>query len=282
MADETRLVVDFQAFFDNDKNFIVKEFAIVDITNRAYVVLHFLPPYAFERLNHARRKSNDWLMENFHRLSWSDGEIEYDTRKIVDVILSFNPQMVFVKSLQKHKFLTDLLSRVSNFKHITVLDIEREGCCEKPKKITNFLKCPIKTHANGDSFVKCALHNAISYNEWLNKPLHCCDYTREKDRLDSFGKVWSDKIDFFSPARSIAKIGFYYVGSSDVIKCAWCGIQLSNLMVKSNIVDLHNSLAPRCPSLIDYVPNVPLALEKVISRMKEVPGVTVNVRKPLE
>lgn len=72
-----RCIIEFQSFVDNEKRFIVKELVVMDLQTN--VVNHFLlkPPYSFKKLSYIAKKTNKWLMNNFHYIAWSEGFVNY-------------------------------------------------------------------------------------------------------------------------------------------------------------------------------------------------------------
>lgn len=263
-----RVIVEFNAYQDNNKHFIVKELAVVSIEQRSYIVLHFLPPYSLESLNKKSRHVVHWLENKFHRLAWSSGNLPYNEDIIYKTIKALNPSTILTKGLQKQQYLHRLFGYDGDTK---VLNIETEGC-PKPVTIDTSPLCPITEHNSGQQQggeIKCALHIALHNAEWLTKPStspSTADFTREKDRLDTFLN-WQVE-NAFSPSAKLAEYGFQYEGVKDALKCVWCGVTFSDFSVCTNVRDMHTRYSPQCPSIVGYVPNVPLALETIVPRVR--------------
>lgn len=66
-------VIEFQAFRDNEDKYIVKEMVILDLfTNVVYYFL-FKPPYSLKKLNNKSTRTNKWLTNYFHHITWKEG-----------------------------------------------------------------------------------------------------------------------------------------------------------------------------------------------------------------
>jgi len=109
------VVVDIQAFIDNNNCFIVKECAVVSVDGS--FVEHWIvaPPYDFYELNKKKRQETVWLRLNHHGLRWDDGGIEY--RTFIDNLKSvcFGTRRVFAKGREKclfKKFITSPSNRL--------------------------------------------------------------------------------------------------------------------------------------------------------------------------
>lgn len=87
------------------------------------------------------------------------------------------------------------------------------------------------------------------------------DLDIEKCRLKTFDKKWPHL--FISP-KILAKIGFYYVGPHDEVRCHFCKVEISNWEMGDNEITEHERWAFRlvkkeCPLLTrKYTRNIPL------------------------
>lgn len=70
-------VVEFQAFRNNQDKFIVKELAFFDISTNVVNYFLFKPPFPFKKLNTKSSRTNKWLMEHLHHITWDEGFTEY-------------------------------------------------------------------------------------------------------------------------------------------------------------------------------------------------------------
>ena len=63
-------VVEFQAFRGVQNEYVIKEFAAVDLTTRCFTVAFFAPPYELSRLTAKTIRTNEWLERRYHLLGW--------------------------------------------------------------------------------------------------------------------------------------------------------------------------------------------------------------------
>lgn len=101
------VVVEFEGFQLLPHAFIVKELAVV---NRAGLRFRrtFLPPYPWAELCSKRKKTYDWLIQNFHGLTWESGDLPYTSlRPILEVVFSLYSD-IYVKEGKKLSFYRNL------------------------------------------------------------------------------------------------------------------------------------------------------------------------------
>jgi len=144
-----KAVVEFQAFKDNDNEFIVKEFAIVGfargaVTFQAQVL--FKSPYDYDTLNSKMQRTARWLTRHYHNINWDDGDTVYNDELISSLCKPFD--VIYTKGTEKAKFLRKF--------HNNVLEID-ESLYVDSSKVTCFF-----TKHNKD-FVHCALNSAHVY-----------------------------------------------------------------------------------------------------------------------
>ncbi|CAK1555300.1 unnamed protein product [Leptosia nina] len=71
------------------------------------------------------------------------------------------------------------------------------------------------------------------------------DMHREEERLKTFDK-WP--VTFLSP-ELLARNGFYYLGSSDKVRCAFCKVEIMRWVEGHDPEKDHQLWAPQCPFL---------------------------------
>lgn len=159
-------VVDFEAYRGDDRQFIVKELAIVDVQHGLSRVILFKSPFDRACLNRKSQRIADWLEHNLHGISWTEGEVDYThLHKIIyDVCQMYS--VVFTKGLEKARFLSAL--------HTNVRDLNDECAPKYDDAFCDpFFRCNVRNHNytdtdNGNKYVyKCALRKASYFAMWL-------------------------------------------------------------------------------------------------------------------
>lgn len=91
-------IVDLQGFKDNFNNFIVEEFSFATKNMKFSDIIP--STCAFDELSAPKQKSANWLTQNFHGITWYDGDI--DVIELQDTIKPIlNNKIVFVKGEEK-------------------------------------------------------------------------------------------------------------------------------------------------------------------------------------
>ena len=139
--------------------YIVKELACVDLKNENEQKMQsflFQSPYAQIRVRPSIRKSNTWVENNLHKISWEDGYIPYFRLTEILETVCQNQKHIFTKGSEKAKFLSTLIGK-------TVTDLDKMSCPKAEKINLAVLSCSFhhKEH--------CALHKCLKYAAWLNE-----------------------------------------------------------------------------------------------------------------
>jgi len=100
-------ICDLQGFFDNNNQFVLKEFCICDLDGTVSYHCLFQPPYPWDSLSHKVQNTNKYCSRNLHGLNWESGVLNYDdlTKTLRSATSKY--KMIFVKGLDKKKFLDD-------------------------------------------------------------------------------------------------------------------------------------------------------------------------------
>lgn len=163
-------VVEFQAFRGERNEYIVKEFAIVDIKTYCSIVIQFAPPYEHSRLPVKTQKTNEWLQRHYHRLSWDDGNVPYTELMLTIVDICSHFSVLYTKGLEKTNFLRQY--------HGNVIDLnDLFAPCVSRSFFSSIMQCPVSQHQQ--KHAQCALHNALFYASWR----------REKEKIDHTSSV---------------------------------------------------------------------------------------------
>lgn len=237
-------ICEFQAFYDDDNQFIIKEMVVVDIQKREYIHLHFLPPYERSKLSSSKQRTVLWLENKFHGLIWEDGSLEFSLKTLKSVLSPFSS--IYTKGAEKRNFLKSIVD-------VKIYDLDKFKSLIPKLCTDNKIVCPVGGRHKAN--MRCALHKALHLAKWLTRSVMYCDYRREYDRLNSF-------TNHFQQVKEIVKLGFYENGGS--ICCVWCGMCYSDRIC--DVVDKHYKNSSLCDSLIGFVNNIPITLERIIPR----------------
>lgn len=93
----------------------------------------------------------------------------------------------------------------------------------------------------------------------------------EEKRLETFNEDWPHA--FILP-HILAKVGFYYTGPSDQVKCYFCNINVNSWEMGDNEINEHSRWSPNCPLLngqnTSNIPKEPISeLNELILQHKE-------------
>jgi hypothetical protein len=115
-------ILDVQAFRGPGNKFIPKEISIIEIFDSEVVSYLFEPPYSWNWLPQRCKRTNYWLIYNYHGLPWTSGELSLDSIKetLEDVVKS--AKKIHVKGLEKKYWLEEELDTDN------VIDLDILGC----------------------------------------------------------------------------------------------------------------------------------------------------------
>lgn len=77
MIEERPCVVEIQAFLNSNDEFIVKELTFLDMNTNVVYYFLFKSPFPFRQLHKKAQRSNKWLMNNYHYITWEEGFTSY-------------------------------------------------------------------------------------------------------------------------------------------------------------------------------------------------------------
>lgn len=164
-------ILDFQGFKSEKNEFIVKEICIVSRDEGFYELHLFLPPYPFNTLTENVRKQVIWLEKNYHGLFWNSGVKLYDELQDIFEPVGLKGK-VFVKGLEKQKFISQLLSKYP----VTVENLEDLGCPALDVLERNASSSILKPcHFNHEGRKHCAYKNCVGILQWLKTEQLLCD-----------------------------------------------------------------------------------------------------------
>lgn len=100
-----KCIIEFQSFWGNLNEFIVKELVIMDLSTNVVNYFLFKAPHSIKKLCYKAKKTNNWLTKNYHYISWNEGFVNY---KELDNIMYFYCQqygVIYTTGLQKTNWI---------------------------------------------------------------------------------------------------------------------------------------------------------------------------------
>lgn len=147
------LVIDFEGFQFSSSYFIVKELAFYAGPHFSGAVT-FQPPFPVDNLSVQQKRTCAWVTRNLHHIDWHEGQLPYFYFKTVLCFLFQLFPRIYVKGLQKKKFLEFLSGR-------ECFDLEELNC---PKNVSAHVMCLVHI----SNFQHCALAKVTTYGTFLN------------------------------------------------------------------------------------------------------------------
>lgn len=174
-------IVDVQGFKKQYNQFIFKELAIVPLEEDAQPTVYlFQSPHDWNLLEPRYKCENSWLMRNYHGLCWQGGDVPYaDLEDILKVSLRCASK-VFVKGLEKVKWLENIIPNVRNIEDLD---------CPSIVKLHKNKNDPCSNHnLKICQNSQCAASNALAMKRWLlnlyNTPAFSM-YKKKDEETDS-------------------------------------------------------------------------------------------------
>jgi hypothetical protein len=150
--------VAIQGFYNDVGEIVVKEIAVVHVETE-HLVQHLvmrLPPTFFSSLPEKFERSNRWLSDVFHGMSWCSGFASPSDIRIPDGI-------VYVKGRQ----IQNLVLKLN--KNTSVVNVEDLGC---PGKVENLPTGTSSCEWHRFETKKCALVTAKALARWVRDSVH--------------------------------------------------------------------------------------------------------------
>lgn len=162
-----KYIVDIQGF-QAPNEFIVKELSIIKIDPSSLSqygrndveCLLFQPPYPWINLSPKFKFSNLWLVRNHHGIPWNAGDIPYDHLHIIMNNKLKNATYIFVKGVEKMKWLEQNLQLTSN-----IINMEVMGC--PSLKTLRVSACIFFNYHRHVSDHHCAAENGRRLRMWF-------------------------------------------------------------------------------------------------------------------
>lgn len=152
-------VVDFQGFGVFNKDFILKEKAL--LLNGHHFHFIVTPPCNLSQLPTALKRQAHWLYNNYHGLSYNGGWTNFTSIKLF-LQNKIHNGTIYVKGIEKAQWLRELL----NNENVEVKNVEDFFNCpnlrELKRSYPNQIKC--QNHSNC-----CALQNVYLLSKFLSE-----------------------------------------------------------------------------------------------------------------
>ncbi|KAG8270343.1 hypothetical protein J6590_087432 [Homalodisca vitripennis] len=141
------------------------ELAIVGNSFQCQII--FKPPFPRERLSAKNRTTARWLEDNYHKISWEEGDYPYRANVLGTLCKPF--AVIYTRGLEKAEFLRKFHGDVRELDDIVCEEAGNPCSC----KTTHRFSCSLPQHTSTeDPNVKCAMISAKCRFEILNKQLH--------------------------------------------------------------------------------------------------------------
>lgn len=98
-------VIELQAFRGNKDEYIIKELVILDLLTCVVYSFLFKPPFPFKKLNAKAKKTNKWLVKNFHNIEWCEGFTSY--KNLENIMYHFCNEFttIYTKGIEKRDWI---------------------------------------------------------------------------------------------------------------------------------------------------------------------------------
>lgn len=154
MDNQQVFIVDLQFVQGNEKQYFIKELAILKKGSLIPIVYHFKAPYPEEELNNEAKYNIQYSENKINGLKWNSGTVEYLGLKDILKYYLQSADIIYVKGKQKKNFLEKYIDSTK------INDLT--NTMPSLLKIENFKSmCPIPTHSVSSS-LRCAIKNSFN------------------------------------------------------------------------------------------------------------------------
>lgn len=141
------LFIDFEAYQDDDANYLIKELCIMDVDN---ILKPFYYMFTFsesmESFSKSAQKTNNYLLHRRHHLLWPDGDCKFDPALILQDLPS--NALYYVKDQINGKKINTLKHF---FPNLRIVNYNSKNLLHIP----NNIKCPYYNHGDFCAYKKC-------------------------------------------------------------------------------------------------------------------------------
>lgn len=151
-------LVDMQGFKRPDNQFVLKELALLPLTNDNKChpcTFLFLPPCQWHTLPAKYKCMNAWVERNYHGLPWNSGDVPYYAAEEILKVLLIDAAKIYVKGYEKRKWLEEIIGSSR-----TIVDLnEEKPDCPSLRKMLYDDKTLIPCPYHSDGKFNCAAKN---------------------------------------------------------------------------------------------------------------------------
>lgn len=155
--------VDVQGFKGSHNRFICKEFCLVDESGIFHEIIQ--SPFPVTRLSTHLRKQVKWVTQNYHGLSYEDGDMH-----IIELTEKMSPKMlnkkILVKGDEKIKWLEYMFRFCGNISCLNVEDMNISYNCRENDLYDS---CEFHRWIREGSLPVCARYNALLLQDLAKK-----------------------------------------------------------------------------------------------------------------
>ena len=156
-----KVVIDFEGFKYQKRNFIIKELAVY---GEYQDTIYFLPPQSFSSLSKSEQVCYQWITKNLHGLNWESGNYPYEKLKSIfeSISLRYPLSEFYAKGKEKSDFLSSLLKR-------PVINLDDLGCPKIEHIPSSYYFCS-RHYFQSKKFRKhCARRKSVGFFNWLRE-----------------------------------------------------------------------------------------------------------------
>lgn len=142
--------IDFEAYQDDDANYLIKELCIMNVNNILKPFYYMFPMCeSMGSFSKKTRGTNDYLRKWRHHLLWIDGDSKFDANEILKDLQSFDNALFYVNDQINGEKIDTLKKNFPNLRLVNYIYSDKG--LEIPENIT----CPRYNHGEFCAYKKC-------------------------------------------------------------------------------------------------------------------------------
>lgn len=142
--------IDFEAFQDNDANYLIKEMCIMNVNNILEPFYYmFVMSEEIGSFSKSTQRTNDYLRRWRHHLLWNEGDCIFDANKVLKELQAIDNSLFYVNDELGGKKIYTVKKIFPN------LRILNYNCSNINGKIPENISCPRYNHGECCAYKKC-------------------------------------------------------------------------------------------------------------------------------